>query len=262
VSTQAAATPQTVSEILELRSATEGGFSRVVTGSLVVHVIGVASLFLAHQYLASHPAPKPVVMTISLGSGSGPRSTGMTSAGARPVDQVAEPKRNEVVKPAASTSNTMTLPVKSTPKPAKVEETLPVTSTPKPATTGREITKGTSLAETGSKSQDTGLSIGGAGVKNVGLEITDFCCPDYVAGMAERIQRNWNKNVSGRGVVILKFVIHRDGTITNVQTEEATNSYLENNSRSALALAKLAPLPAEFKSDTLVVHLRFPYGID
>jgi outer membrane biosynthesis protein TonB len=252
---------EAVSDILEIRALPETGFSRAVTGSVVVHLVGVMALFFAHQYVVSHRRPQPKMMTITLGGSTGPRSTGMTAASARPVDQVEPQPKHEPVKTASSQSSVMTLPVKSEPKPAPIDRALPITSMPKPPTTGAQVRQGTSLAETGSTSEDKGLTVGGAGGSAATLEVKDFCCPDYIQTILQRIENNWNKNVPGRGSTILRFTIHRDGTITNITTDSTTNEFFENQSRSALVLARLPPLPQEFKDDHLVIHLRFPYGI-
>jgi outer membrane biosynthesis protein TonB len=253
---------EAVSDVLELRALPEKGFSRVVTGSITVHVVGVLALFFAHQYVVTHRPPQPKIMTITLGGSVGPRSTGMTAASARPVDQVAPQPKHEAVKTASSQSSVMTLPVKSEPKKTPpVDRTLPITSMPKPLTTGAQVRPGTSLAETGSTAQDKGLTVGGSGGSAATLEVKDFCCPDYITTILQRIENNWNKNVPGRGVTVLKFTIHRDGSITTITTDSTTNEFFENQSRSALVLARLPPLPPEFKDDHLVIHLRFPYGI-
>jgi outer membrane biosynthesis protein TonB len=252
---------EAVSDILEIRAVPETGFSRAVTGSFALHVVGVLALFFAHQYVVSHRPPPPKIMTITLGGSVGPRSTGMTAASQRPIDQVAPQPKHEPVKTASSESSVMTLPVKSQPKPTPVDRTLPITSVPKPPTTGAQVRPGTSLAETGSTAQDKGLTVGGSGGSAATLEVKDFCCPDYIQMLLQRIEAKWNKNVPGRGSTILKFTIHRDGTITNITTDSTTNEFFENQSRSALVLAHLSPLPAEFKDDHLVIHLRFPYGI-
>jgi outer membrane biosynthesis protein TonB len=252
---------EAVSDVLELRAAPEAGFPRAVTASIVVHLMGVIALFLAHQYVVTHRPVPPKIMTITLGGSIGPRSTGMTAASPRPVDQVAPPKR-EPVKTAASQSSVMTLPVKSEPKATPpVDRTLPITSMPKPPTTGAQVRPGTSLAETGSTAQDKGLTVGGSGGSAATLEVKDFCCPDYVQAILQRIEDKWSKNVPGRGATVLKFTIHRDGTITDITTDSTTNQFFENQSRSALMQARLPPLPPEFKDDHLVIHLRFPYGI-
>ena len=253
---------EAVSDILEIRALREKGFSRAVTGSLVIHLVGVVALFFAHRYVVTHRPPQPKIMTISLGGSIGPRSTGMTAASARPVDQVAPQPRREPVKTASSQSSVMTLPVKSEPKATPpVDRTLPITSMPKPPTTGAQVRPGTSLAETGSTAQDKGLTVGGSGGSAATLEVKDFCCPDYIQTILQRIENKWNKNVPGRGFTVLKFTIHRDGNITDISTDSTTNDFFENQSRSALEQARLPPLPPEFKDDHLVIHLRFPYGI-
>jgi outer membrane biosynthesis protein TonB len=251
---------EAVSDILEIRAVPETGFSRAVTGSFVVHVVGVLALFFAHQYVVSHRPPQPKIMTITLGGSVGPRSTGMTAASARPVDQVAPQPKHEPVKTASSQSSVMTLPVKSEPKPT-IDRTLPITSMPKPLTTGAQVRPGTSLAETGSTAQDKGLTVGGSGGSAATLEVKDFCCPDYIQSLLQRIEAKWNKDVPGRGSTVLRFTIRRDGSITNITTDSTTNQFFENQSRSALMQAHLEPLPSEFKDDHLVIHLRFPYGI-
>lgn len=255
---------ESVTDVLQLRAEPEKGFSRSVMGSLVVHGLGIVALFLAHQYVVTHKSPAPKVMTITLGGSPGPRTTGSVAAGARPVDQVAPQPKHEPIRTAASKPDVMTLPVKSEPKktPETVDRTLPITPVPKPPTIGPQIQKGTSLTETGSTSQSTGLTLGGGGGAGQNLlDVKDFCCPDYITLMLQRIENNWNKNVPGRGATVLRFVIHKDGSVSDITTESTTSTLLENNSRQAMMLARIPPLPAEFKDDHLVVHLRFPYGI-
>jgi hypothetical protein len=250
-----------VSDILTLRAASEPRFSKSVWSSVVVHVLGVAALFLSHEYLITHRKPAPKIMTITLGGSIGPRSTGMNAAGARPVDIAAPQPKHEPIKTAASQASTMTLPIKSEPKPT-VDKALPITSMPKPPTVGEQVRQGTALAETGSTSSTKGLTIGGSGGGAPPmLEIADFCCPEYLQGVVDRIQSVWNKNVPERGEATLRFVIKRDGTITDITTDKTTSRFLELQSLSALARARLDSLPAAFKDDHLVIHLRFPYGI-
>jgi hypothetical protein len=60
---------------------------------------------------------------------------------------------------------------------------------------------------------------------------------------------------------VLRFVIERNGQITDVTTDSTTDSLLELQSRAALDQVHLPPLPDAFKENTLVIHLKFPYGI-
>lgn len=255
---------EVVSDILELRASPETGFSRSVTASLAVHVAGIVALFVAHQYLITRQPPAPKVMTISLGGSTGPRSTGMTAAGARPVDEVAPQPKHEPIKTASAQPDVMTLPVKSEPRHVPpIDRTLPVGPLKKPPTVGQQIQQGTSLAETGSTSQTTGLTVGGAGGSTANLEIADFCCPDYLTTVLQRIEQKWNKTIPGgaRGYAVLRFEIERDGSIKNITTDKSTGTTFELQSLSALTQATVPPLPDAFTGDHLVIHLTFPYGI-
>jgi hypothetical protein len=49
--------------------------------------------------------------------------------------------------------------------------------------------------------------------------------------------------------------------VTGITVEKSTGAIYENQSLSALQQAQIPPLPPEFKDDHLVIHLRFPYGI-
>ena len=44
------------------------------------------------------------------------------------------------------------------------------------------------------------------------LDITgDFCCPDYIVLMVQKIQSNWKTQVENSGEVKVKFTIERSG---------------------------------------------------
>jgi hypothetical protein len=178
------------------------------------------------------------------------------------VDIAAPQPKREPIRTAASQSTVMTIPIKSEPKPTpQIDKALPITSMPKPPTVGEQVRPGTSRAETGSTSDTSGLTIGGSGAgKTPMLEISDFCCPEYLQTVVQNISLVWNKNVPERGETTLRFVIKRDGTVTDISTDKTTSQFLQNQSLSALMRAKLAPLPPQFKDDHLVIHLTFPYG--
>jgi outer membrane biosynthesis protein TonB len=233
-------------------------------GSLIVHALGIVALFAAHSYAVNHKPPRARVMTITLGGSNGPRSTGMTAASARPVDQVAPQPKHEPIRTASSSKpDVMTLPIKSEPKktPETVDRTLPVTSVAKPPTIGQQIQKGTSLAETGSTSQDKGLTVGGGAGSTATLDVAEFCCPDYLQSVVQRIELKWRKELPGRGQATIGFQIEKDGRITHIVVEKSTGTLYENNSLSALTQAVLEPLPRQFTGDHLTIHLTFPYGM-
>lgn len=99
------------------------------------------------------------------------------------------------------------------------------------------------------------------------LDVGDFCCPDYLRAMIQRIRDNWLQQAPGilcvpsrdacRGVV--RFTIERDGTISKPMVEKPTG-YRTLNTQALTAvtlLRKLPPLPAAFPKRTLTVHLQF-----
>ena len=120
--------------------------------------------------------------------------------------------------------------------------------------------KGTSVAETGAKGQGFGgLSSGGGGT-GAQLEVTDFCCPEYLATMTAIIKSNWNNQQNANGASLLRFVIQRDGRITEIQVVQSSGvQVLDFYADRALKLSKLPPLPASFLEPTLAVRLPFEY---
>ena len=106
-----------------------------------------------------------------------------------------------------------------------------------------------------------GLSSGGGGQGGVQLDVSNFCCPEYIEDMDTRIRANWVQQQPDAGVVVMKFTILRSGQITQAQTERSSNFYaLDAASQRALVLtARLAPLPPAFPDDHLTVHLTFEY---
>lgn len=264
-----------LADVLADRARKPGGLNRILAASFSVHIGSIVVALLVSRLWLSAEKQAPKLMTVTLTAGAeGPRSTGMTALGARPVEQVAPPpKRPEPIKPVPPKNDAMTVPVKPKPEPAKPkaepkpEPPKPTPPVERPPTTGREVTAGTSKVETNTKGVGTGLSTGGSlgGAQDV-VQIDPqfkFCCQSYIDSMCEIIQRYWNKDQQTNGEVTLTFTILRDGKIVDTKTEKSSSSRLERFARSALdtsqSMGGFGKLPDEFKDDKLVVHLRFPY---
>jgi len=143
----------------------------------------------------------------------------------------------------------------------KVDKPLDKSSSRTP-TAGAEVKRGDARADTGAAPIPFGgLSTGGGGAGGVQINVGDFCCPEYIAAMNQRITENWNKNQGAAGITVMKFVIQRDGTITGVETDQPSrNPVLDLESRRALVTTRqLPPLPAAFTRPTLTVFLSFEY---
>jgi TonB family protein len=256
---------EAVSDILEERAKVAAGLSRAVILSLVAHGVLLSTLILVPQFWSSAKARNEKVMVISLGGAEGPESGGRNPLSARPVQEVAPPqprvreappapKPPEMVAPEASAKPAPKTPSKPIEKPAE-------TSSRKP-TTGAEVKTGSAVAETQSTAQVPfgGLSTGGAPGTGATLDVQNFCCPGYLQTMIQMIRRNWQRNQSVAGKVTMKFVVQRDGRLTNIEVEESGGQFLDLASQRALvATRQIPPLPREFPENSLTVHLVFEY---
>jgi len=246
------------------------GLQRMVVVSIVAHGAALAlAIFAPHGWFAARDAAPKTIMTITLGGGTpGPQNGGMTTIGGRPVQAETPPdapKRPEAVRPPAASAPEMTLPkpgVKPTRAPTASVKDAPKDARGRTPTRGAETSPGSAVAETGVRGQGFGLSTGG-GVGGTGLrlDVGDFCCPDYLMTMTQRIQANWNPRAENVGESVVKFTIQRDGTITRVELEKSSGyTALDLVAERALALTRQLPgLPAPYPNPTLTIHLTFQY---
>lgn len=258
---------ETVSDIIAARAQAVDGVSRMVIVSLLAHGVLLTALILAPEFWTGRVPPEAQPMMISLGGVEGPDAGGVNPLSAKPVQEVAPPEaRPRPTAQPAPAPPEMTAPepvAKPAPKTLKpIEKPAEKTATRKP-TTGAEVKTGAAVAETGVAKQVTpfgGLSTGGGGTGGVKVDVPNFCCPAYLTSVIQLIKRNWNQNQGTAGKNTLKFVIQRDGTLTDVEVEESAGDLLDISSKRALAVTKIVPpLPREFTADKLTIHLIFEY---
>ena len=259
-----------VTDVLRDRMQRPAGLQRMVGVSMLAHAVAIAAIVLAPKGFLSPAAPLPrTTMTISLGgSGDGPRTEGMTSIGGRPVQVQTPPEetKREAVRPPAARTPEMTVPLpnakpaKASPPPVKVKD-APDEARGRTPTRGAQTQPGTAIAETRARGQGFGLSSGGGAGSGMTLDVADFCCPDYLLAMIERIRTNWESNVGTAGVVVVRFTIQQDGTLTKIELEKGhPNPTLGLAALRAVQLTRqLQPLPAQFPNPTLTVNLNFEY---
>jgi outer membrane biosynthesis protein TonB len=259
---------EALDDVIALRAHDPRGLSRMITWSLVVHVGALAAVAIAPRSWFDRTTPAVHVMEISLGS-SGPKESGQTTIGGRPVEQAApEPKRPEPIKPALAKPDVMTVPAKAAPpKPAKtpppppkkvIEQAQAPSPVALPPTTGPKVTPGNSRAETGVVGLGTGLQIGGGGTGSSSL-LSDFCCNAYLHEIVKRIKNNWQEQQPERGTVVMKFTVQRDGAVTDVSVEKPGSFLLNMASQRPFNNLRVPPLPSEYKEPTLIIHLTFEY---
>ena len=257
-----------VTDVLRDRMQAPAGLQRMVTISAILHAAAIVGLVAAPHTWLMHVTEAPrSIMTITLGGGgTGPPNGGMTAIGGRPVQAQTLPEdvpKREAVRVPAPKVPEMTLP-KPGAKPLKRPEPVKTgadDSHARPPIRGAEVRPGSAVAETGARGLGFGLSTGGGAGSGSALDVTDFCCPDYVALMIERIRGGWVQQAEVAGSVIVKFTIERDGRIT-ATTVEKSSGYTAldiNAQRAVLVTRQLPPLPAAFPNPNLTVHLNFQY---
>lgn len=257
-----------VSDVLRDRMHEPVGIGRMATVSAAAHAALFGALFLLQGHLFHRDIDAPrEVMTITLGGGGGPENGGMTAMGGRPVQAETLPDAQpEPIRPPAAKAPEMVVPAKTAAAPAKRAPATPVTNAPDDArgrtpTRGAQTAAGSTTAQTTARGQGAGLSMGGGPGAGATLDVADFCCPDYLVLMTERIKSAWDPKQGVAGLVIVRFVIQRDGRLTDAAVERDSGfPSLDLAALRAVVLARqLPPLPSAFPNATLTVHLNFEY---
>jgi TonB family protein len=264
------ASPSTMSDLVSSaiagRLRDEESLRRSLIVSATGHGVGLLLLVFLPGLLGLRSAPSEVVMNVSLDGGApGAPTGGKTPLSARPV-QRAEPKpelpRPEPVRPPAARTPEMVEPLKTTRTPPRT----PVTQAPKDASSrtpvsGQQVSKGASNVDTkGAQTNETGLSTGGV-AGNANATTGDFCDPQYLGQMISLIHRNWNPNQGVLGTPIVRYIIQRDGTLTDVSLKQTSRfAVLDLNATRAVQLTRaIPPLPSCYPFQTFIVNLSFEY---
>ncbi len=237
------------------------GLRRVMGWSLAIHAGAVLVLFaIPRDWLRDRPAV-PLAMTISLGA-SGPKTTGLNPAGARPVEQVAPPpQKPETARPSAPRTEAPVATVKTSkppPKPA-AETTAPTVTPPRAPTTGAQVTPGTARPRRARPDRARGSRAAAARAASRLKSPQTFAARSTskrCSGASPRAGRTCSRNAA---TTILTFTIRRDGTFTAPETVQSASGLLDYHARNSFNGLVLPPLPPEYKEDTLKVRLTFPY---
>ena len=259
-----------VTDILRDRMQEPSGFQRMVTISIALHLAAAAIVLFAPRDMFQRASDAPrQVMTISLGGGGeGPRTGGLTTMGGRPVQVQTPPEetpKREAVRPPAAKTPDMVLPTKPAAKPSKtaaaVVKQAPDEARGRTPTKGAQVAAGTAIAETGIRGQGFGLSAGGGPGSGSTLDVADFCCPDYIVTMLERIRASWQQQQGSSGIVIVHFLIQRDGRLTNYEVVQPSGSSVLDLAalRAVAQTRQIPPLPAQYPNPTLGLRLSFEY---
>jgi TonB family protein len=258
-----AMTSDLVSSTIAARAREPEGLRKMMIVSGVAHSIAIVTIVMG-PWLFGTQRPEETVMVVSFGGGTpGPDTGGMTPLSARRVQKV-EPK-DELPKPTrptppAAQTPAMVEPI-AKPTPAKPAQRQPSQSTKvAPPSTGETVRPGQSRVETGSTSNEGGLSTGGTGgASNQGN--VNFCDPQYLGQMVSLIYGNWRRDTAVAARPIIRFVIQRNGTLTDITVRQSSGYYaLDNAAQRAVILTRaIPPLPACYPHSDYAMNLTFEY---
>ena len=251
---------ENVTDIIVARSREPEGLKTMVVWSIAGHIV-LGALALLWGGPRTDNTPRTVMM-ISLSGAPGPRTGGQTQIGGQAVQA---PPPQEPVKPVqappppAPQAPAMTLPdPRRAPRPQPKQ--APPDAASKTANTGEVPREGSTRVDTKVRGQGFGLSSAGGSGAPVTLDVSDFCCPEYIDQMVLAIRRNWDQSQGLVGSTTMMFTIQRNGTIQAPQVEKSSGFVaLDNAATRALQLSRLPPLPGAFENPTLTVHLRFDF---
>ncbi len=72
--------------------------------------------------------------------------------------------------------------------------------------------------------------------------LANFCCPEYIETMTERIRSNWDEQQGAAGQAVVKFTVRRDGMLTYVEIAKTSgNPRLDLESRRAVLATRQVP---------------------
>lgn len=252
---------EAVSDILTSREAEPPGLRRMVAVSAVAHVVLTAVMLVMPSFTPRSSEPEEV-MTISLGGAPGPNIGGANPMGGLAVQapSVESTPPPRVQPPPAEKPPEMVLPTKPAPKPPPKVREAPKDARSRTPTRGAEPRAGSTPLDTGAPGTGTGLTQGGGGA-GAYLDVANFCCPEYLSTMVQLVQRNWNSRQEVTGETVVKFVIERDGRISQLEIEKSSGYFaLDQTAQRAMLLTRqLPPLPPQYTEDQLTVHLVFRY---
>ena len=261
---------QSITDVVRRRRAGGDGLGRTCAISLAGHgaLLAVLVVFPSAFVADLETELSADVMNISLGGPAGPSTGGQAALAARPVQEVlpleeVQANRAQWIQPPTPAPPEVVLPDEEAAR--RVEEDVPPEAAPEESrgrtpTRGPALREGSALADTGAEGGGVGLSAGGLGDGGE-LELLNFCCPEYIAVMTERIRNNWNRRQPVTGVVTIRFTIQRDGRISDVERETSSGHFaLDTSAERAVLLTRQLPyLPPAFPAERLTVHLDFHY---
>ena len=250
-----------------VRGKAAGTSSRLAAGigaSAVLHAAAIVALLLNPG--ASRRAEPPVYRVDLVAAPPGPRSIG-TVAPEPPAPTPPTPPTPAPTPPAPTpppraeappTTKALPTPTKAKPKPT------PAKATPVPPTKANTKPKTPDKPKTPGPRAGGGPEGGrGADVANVHVKGLDFPFPGYLQNIVRQVALRFSPpNRASALTADISFLIHRDGSVSDVRLVKRSGSYgFDLEAQGAIESASTArafgPLPSEFRDDVLPVTFSF-----
>ena len=227
-----------------------GGLTVPMLASAALHGSAVAALLLVD------PAPSqvlpPTYRVNIVAAPPGPRQIGVVTPPTveRPATPAAPPPPRAEAPPSTARPLPTVAPARRPPAPA---------ATPTPTTTRRAAAPAAAAPVAG------GGPTGGQGadVASVRIEGIEFPFPGYLSNIVRQIALRFNPdNPNAPLRAEIMFLIHRDGSITNLRFVRRSGVYgfdleAQGAVEAAAAAAAFGPLPSGFPDDVLPVIFSF-----
>lgn len=235
------------------RPSVQGGGAVGAVGTLAVHGAVLAFAFVGNR----PPRPSPPVYAVELVAAPAP---------------VAAPEAPVATAPAAAAPEAA-VPTTPPPKPVARDtrpaapKPEPVRTPPKPTTTppnpGAQTARtAATAAVTPAPGETPSDGTDAVTVKTPGLS---FPYPDYLRNIVSQVYRNWDRPRSGTRRAEISFLIHRDGTVTDIRFLTPSGDFtFDLNAQGAVEAAAnrgaFGALPEGYPNDVLPVSFYFEPG--
>jgi TonB family protein len=221
---------------------------------------------------ASTPHPTGDQPTLRPGDGSQiytpPKQAGRDHAAATPAHQAANAAQEQATAPAAASN------ISQAPSTLSYRQPAQASATTGPVNWRNAIKEVGKVASLGGGQQGFDLNGAAGGDKGfaqdgpLSFESQWYDWGEYAEGMVNRIRVNWYSNMPHliqtglKGVVTIRFTIHRDGSITDVTilSSSGVPPYDFAAKKGIELSSPLNPLPKDFPNDIEHVTVMFYYN--
>lgn len=228
------------------------------TGLLLSAMVHSGVVVGAVLWGLQHDVPRPPIYRVEMiGAPAGTRRAGVVAPKATDAPTAAEAPSGAERAPTEKA-----LPSKKAPAPS-------AKATPSPAKSKAAGSKAVTPAAKAAAQPAAGSKEGGKGadVRNLRVEGIAFPFPGYLSNIMRKITLAYSPRPSSAALVAeIKFMIRRDGSVSDIQVVKSSGNRLfdldaSGTVESVGATRGFGPLPSEWTDDVLIVYFTFDYAL-